>query len=78
MRSKEVHTTTGSTKVIQQEDSGEKTRLGIRDQVKLERHRGGSLLRVYSIYMSRSESESGYEGEMINKAKYSTGSKKHD
>ena len=60
MRSKEVHTTTGSVKAIQQEDSGAKTRLSIRDQVKLERHRGVSQ---GFIYICGSGSESGYEGE---------------
>ena len=75
MRSKEVYTTTRSAKATQQKDSGAKTRLGIRDQVKLVRHRGVSQ---GFIYIGGSEPRSEYKCETVNEAKYSTGSRKHD
>jgi hypothetical protein len=44
--SKEVHTTTGSTKAMQQEDSGAKTRLGLEIKSSL-RDTGESLKGLY-------------------------------
>ena len=52
-----------------------KIRTQIRNHVKLKRHKGVSQ---GFIYIGRSGSESEYEGETVNEAKYSTRSRKHD